>query len=275
MTSELEIRKVMVDSRYRSSGSSSNFYFDLPQTVSLPPGTKAYITDVLIPTAWYTVESGLNDRLYMEVPALAQDGQQTTFFLVIPNGSYNADSLSSAINNALTSRFQNLTPTVGNFYTRNTNKIEFQGSHEFKIYSEVELKALSSLGIFSNPTHTAASPSDPRSINTVLGVESNQLALSHRFFVDIRSFHQVLINSSSLGSLKTLGPNGSQTAVKRIPVTADFGGVSMYDAVNHFDYVECGNCTLSRMHFWITDVGGREIPLHGAGVSFSIIFAMQ
>ena len=67
MASELEVRKIMIDSRYRSSGTSSNFYFDLPQTVSLPPGTKAYVTDVLIPTAWYTVEEGKNDRIYQSL----------------------------------------------------------------------------------------------------------------------------------------------------------------------------------------------------------------
>ena len=134
---------------------------------------------------------------------------------------------------------------------------------------------MASLDGFYNPTYGAASPANPQSANEVLGVYTKGVTFVHELFVDIRSYHQVLINSTNLGSLKTLGPNGSQTAIKRVPVTADFGSVTMYDAINHFDFVECGNCTLSRLHFWISDVAGHEINLHGAGISFSIIFAMQ
>ena len=263
----------MVDSRYRRSGTSSNFYFDLPQTVSLPPGAKAYITDVLIPTSWYTVEAGVNDRLYLEIPALAP--QQTKIFEVIPEGSYTGETLESAVHSSLVARLQDLTPTITALYTQRTNTLTLNGSHEFKIYSDLELKSMDSLDEFYNPSYGAASPDSPHSLNSVLGVDTKKLAFVHRLFVDIRNYHQVLINSSSLGSLATLGPHGSQTAIKRIPITADFGGVSMYDAVNHFDYVECGSSTLSRMHFWISDISGREINLNGAAVSFSIIFAMQ
>lgn len=275
MATDLEIRRIMVDSRFRSSGKSHNFTFDLPQTVSLPPGAVAYITDVLIPNAWYTVESGKNDRMYMEVPALAQDSQQTSIFVVIPPGSYNGDTLKTALQTALNNRLNNLSPNFGVTYIEATNILAVSCTHDFKVYSDSELKSLSTLAGFYNPNHSAVSPLDPQSINTVLNVTVNSLSLSLNCFPDIRNVHQVLINSSSFGSLKTLGPNGSQTCVKRVPISGSFGSVSMYDSFHALDYVECGNCTLSRMHFWITDVSGRELDLHGACVSFSILFSAQ
>jgi hypothetical protein len=275
MASDLEVRRLLVDSRYRSSGSSSNFTFDLPQTVSLPQGAVAFITDVLIPSSWYTVEAGVNDRLYMEIPALAAEGQQTTIFTVVPEGSYDGDTLKTALQAALNARLSNLAPNFGVTYTQSTNKLSLTCTHDFKVHADSELKSLASLAAFYNPNHSAVSPSNPQSLNLVLGVSVNVLGLSLILFPDIRQYHQVLINSSSLGSLKTLGPNGSQTCIKRVPITAPFGGVTMYDAFHALDYIECELCTLSRLHFFVTDIRGQEINLHGAPVSFSIFFTVQ
>ena len=62
----LPITKIYIDSRYRSadSVSSSHFKVELPQTISLPRNTKAYITDVTIPNTMTTVMKDFNDTVY-------------------------------------------------------------------------------------------------------------------------------------------------------------------------------------------------------------------
>ena len=60
------ITKIYVDSRYRTadSASSSDFKVELPETISLPRDTKAYITDITIPNTMTTVMKDFNDTFY-------------------------------------------------------------------------------------------------------------------------------------------------------------------------------------------------------------------
>ena len=62
----LPITKMYIDARYRTSDStsSSDFKVELPETITLPRGTKAYITDVSIPNTMTTITEGFNDTLY-------------------------------------------------------------------------------------------------------------------------------------------------------------------------------------------------------------------
>ena len=43
---------------------------------------------------------------------------------------------------------------------------------------------------------------------------------------------------------------------------------------NH-DYLECSKASLKTIEFNLRDSRGRYVPLHGANISFSIIFSVQ
>ena len=47
-------KKIFVDSNYRlpQSRSSADFVVELNQNIEIPEGTRMYITDISIPTAW-------------------------------------------------------------------------------------------------------------------------------------------------------------------------------------------------------------------------------
>ena len=62
----LVIRKVYIDTRYKieDSISHSDFYIELPRTLNVPDNTICYITDVVIPVSWSTVDVR-NNKLYM------------------------------------------------------------------------------------------------------------------------------------------------------------------------------------------------------------------
>ena len=63
----LPVKKIYIDSRYRTSDSlsTSSFKFPLARTLYFPKNTVLYIEDVCIPHTWYTIEAVFNDRLYM------------------------------------------------------------------------------------------------------------------------------------------------------------------------------------------------------------------
>ena len=62
----LPIKKIYVDTKYKSAGSASNsnFKIDLPISLSFPENTGFYIDDVCIPHSWYVIEENVNDKLY-------------------------------------------------------------------------------------------------------------------------------------------------------------------------------------------------------------------
>lgn len=63
----LPVKKIYIDSRYRTkdSASTSSFKFQLARNMYMPKNTVFYIEDVCIPHTWYTIEAGINDRLYI------------------------------------------------------------------------------------------------------------------------------------------------------------------------------------------------------------------
>ena len=53
------IKKVYIDSRYKTSDSRSNseFKFEIKEALGLPDNTVCYIDDISIPHTWYTIEN--------------------------------------------------------------------------------------------------------------------------------------------------------------------------------------------------------------------------
>ena len=89
----LPIKKIYIDTRFRSSDSASHsdFNIDLPTTFLMPEDTGFYIDDVCIPHSFYTIEEGVNDRLQFAYV------DNTTRTVTIPEGYYNITTLASAI----------------------------------------------------------------------------------------------------------------------------------------------------------------------------------
>ena len=60
-----KIKKVYIDSRYKSNDSVSNsdFKFELKEGLDLPDNTVCYIDDISIPHTWYTIEENLNNNI--------------------------------------------------------------------------------------------------------------------------------------------------------------------------------------------------------------------
>ena len=125
----LPVKKIYIDSRYRTkdSESSSSFKLQLARNMYMPKNTVFYIEDVCIPHTWYTVEAGVNDRLYIRYrPTFSglqvTDGSDADWFrnFHIENGV--VVSVPAQIQGWY-DRFITLTPNV---YTAQTLSVEVQ-----------------------------------------------------------------------------------------------------------------------------------------------------
>ena len=100
-----KIKKVYIDSRYKSndSVSNSNFKFELKEALDLPDNTVCYIDDISIPHTWYTIEEHLNNTLYIITFQMNPDTPTWyhTLALEIPSGNYTGSSLAMALQTEL------------------------------------------------------------------------------------------------------------------------------------------------------------------------------
>ena len=88
----LPIKKIYIDSRFKSSDSASNsdFKIDLPTTLLMPEDTGFYIDDVCVPHTWYPIEAGINNVIVFQFAI------ETKSITVAP-GNYSVKDLGVAI----------------------------------------------------------------------------------------------------------------------------------------------------------------------------------
>ena len=54
---------IRIDSRFRTSGASTDFRIQLPTAIAFPEGVVGYVSAVSLPHSWWNVEEGVSDKL--------------------------------------------------------------------------------------------------------------------------------------------------------------------------------------------------------------------
>ena len=264
----LEVKKIYVDSRYRtvSSNSDSDFSIQLSRNIYLPENCVMHIENCVIPHSWYTIEKDVNDKMYFIMNGDSQD----YFTLTIPSSNYTGAQLVAALNRLL---INGLTAT----YELNTNKITIscpspsQNAHHINLDSFQVLTDYELLHIFGI--------SNPSSCNDVITNRTTKInTLTSPWIsgmINLQGFRSVYISSSTLCSYNTLGPQGEQNIIKKVSTNADFGYLIIDHVVSDHDYLSCERMTLNTIGFQIRDVKGNLIPFHDSPVSFTIVFTIQ
>ena len=100
-----KIKKVYVESRYKSNDSisNSNFKFESKEALDLPDHTVCYIDDISIPHTWYTIEENLKNTLSIITIQMSTDAPSWyhTLALEIPSGNSTGSSLALALQTEL------------------------------------------------------------------------------------------------------------------------------------------------------------------------------
>ena len=284
---QLPVKKIYVDSQYSTSDSTSTstFKFQLGRNVHLPQNTVFYLEDVCIPHSWYTIEPGINDTFYFgfSTAATPPSGIANPFFVIyspkLPSTNYTGSTLATALQTAL--------DTAVGLYNYNGYKSYFVVSYNVLTNSisitftqtNVMLYIPSDNDLIANPALFGYSGTTPPSCNELMGNQGNMrnyYTSSASFFSGILSlnpFRNIFISSPNLGSFSTLGARGESNIIKKVPVTSDYGYLIVDSFTSTHDFLDCSRLTLGTIEFNLRDVRGNLIPLHGAHVSFSIVFS--
>lgn len=304
----LPVKKIYVDSRYRTldSISSSSFKFPLARNLYFPKNTVFYLEDVCIPHTWYTIEAGLNDRLYIRYRTdglgghgvinapgyFAPDytGWVDQFVTLVPN-VYTAKSFATMLQSILGSTYfmvsSNpitnaliITPKDGNtlFLLPTDNDLANNVYGYWNMVTTVDVNGNPQ----TNPNYHANMNYDtnnPCSCNEVLnnnGFVSPMYTLLSPYtsnFLNLSLVNNIYISSPNLGSYSTLGARGESNILKKVPVSGSYGCMIVDSFTSNHDFLDCSDQCLSTIEFNLKDVKGNLIPLHGSNVSFSIVFA--
>ena len=121
------IKKIYCDTQFRrlDSKSTSDFKIDLPQTIKLPDNCVCYIDDVSIPRTWYTVESGVNDKLYFresDPSYIFPDYFYVDHILILSSKDYTGNQFAAEIASKITAATSSTATCV---YDNQTKKYPF------------------------------------------------------------------------------------------------------------------------------------------------------
>ena len=270
-----KIKKVYIDSRYKSNDSVSNsdFKFELKEALDLPDNTVCYIDDISIPHTWYTIED-YNNKLYIE--GTNPDLSLSASILTVKNGNYTASSLSSTLNSILQTRFPN--DNFSCIYNVSVGTITISSTMNFRIMTDEMAKSLQGniAGWYGNNNEEIGQPdyNNLQSINEVLrySILAVPDTTFESGFVDLLNVHNIYIHSSNLGHFNSIGVRGENTIIKKVPVSSSFGYLIMDSVVAPHDKIDVSRQLIKTLNFTLKNVHGNTINLHGAHISFSLIF---
>ena len=242
---------IFVDSKYRASGTSTDFTWELPESVLLRTA-RLKVLQLRVPVTYYTVDAR-NKNMYV------QDNAQLRV-LKIPNGNY--DGLSLAFN---------LKALLGEGFTcafdssRNSLEIH-RPSGNFRIVPD---KALTNAWQFPD----GCSRLVPKSINANLRHPESTTSTQTTFFcptIDLQTQPDLYLRCSVLADPKIYAPRGARDVLFKTAMVAPYGFVKYEQSPNEI-WHEVGDLSLRTIPFSLTDAEGVPVDLHGAGFSFTLV----
>ena len=273
----LDIKKVYIDTRFKTpdSKSDSDFFIELPRSLNVPEDCICYLTDIVIPVSWSTIDSR-NNTLYVctdytDQPSFGLRGHP----VILPSKNYTGVSFAAALKTALnamnTVYYDKLVFDV--VYDANDNEIMIgQINHpECLVYlvSSADLQA----GRF---WPSAVDKSSIHSMNGILriGTDTHKLSAAAPYVsnIDLHTIRNLYITSSTLANYNTISNFDNDVIIKKIAVRAQPGHMLFDSADAGYDFLDVSRRSLSRIDFRLQDSYGNIVNLRNNHWSFSLVF---
>jgi hypothetical protein len=249
-------RKLYIDSRFRSSGSHSDFTFQLSQSVEVPHGWVAIIDNIQIPNVFLTCD-GSRNRLYLRLSNSDQPDQDR--MITLTDGMYNGITLAIELQAQLNAL------GIGTFtvvYDTGTGQLSIG----------VTGAAFAVIRVLGRSVHR------PYDALETIGAD---LTNGHGMFsgetvvlpghVDVAGTRVLYLTSSNLGHYNSLGPRGESDILRAIYVDQPNGSYISSQILNPWEHIDVGGQQLQSLRFRLTDGNGRVVDMRGRSIAFSII----
>jgi hypothetical protein len=287
MADGLPLRKLFLDSRFRSSGSTDDFEVQLEQGIQLPANAHCYLSEWTGVVSWETLNES-NRNLYIGENV----GTTVTHRIIqLPLGAYDSESLRAALQDSLnagrptglgtysvlrsSSAGSSATASLGSAAFRYYTATVSSGS--FCIISDALLESEGwYTGVWKANGGAHYNTKAIKSTNELFQFSEQLLFQSSHVskFVDLRSKHSIFLHSS-LGNNDSLGPNGLRSILGKIPIDGSYGSIAHYEhGGSPYDMTSCGPTLLYRPRFWLRDARNNRVDLQGGHFSATIVFCL-
>ena len=274
---KLEIKKIYVDTRFKTADSKSDtdFNIELPRTFNVPDGVVAYIDDIVIPISFSTVDDR-NNNLYIK---FLYDGFYYYKQLTMDSKNYSGITFAEALKTKLNAA---IVPYKLNFetiydYTDNLLTIKVDDTRpvqntplvvEFLSDEELKTGAYSSTPI-----------SKPKTLNQILRITKTMVFVGatsqNKIYIDLHTTRNLYLTSSALASYNIVSNFGNDTIIKKIPVRAGFNEMLFDEGADGMDYLDVSRRTLRYIDFKLVDSYFNVVDLRNNHFSFSILFEVK
>ena len=266
----LDIKKVYIDTRYKTddSISHSDFFIELPRTLNVPENTICYITDVVIPVSWSTVDIR-NNKLYIY---LDWNTHKIYKEITIPVMNYSGIDFAAAvqlgINNAM-----NATIFFGVTYALGDNMLTFTQRNHFEVIVYIVSSTDLQVGKYWS---NVIAKENICSMNGILRIGKSSYRLSettpYKSYIDLFTTRNLYITSSCLASYNIISNFSNDVIIKKVAVKAGYSQMLFDSADAGYDFLDVSKRSLSRIDFKLQDSYGNNIDLRNNHWSFSLVF---
>ena len=245
-------RKLYIDSRARSSGSHSDFVYQLAQSIEVPHGMVAVIDTLSVPNIFMTVD-GTRNKIYLEIyGAPAQVVTLTT-------GMYNGVTLAAELQAQLNAMGHGSYAVTYNSATGQLS-IAASGVVHVRIRERGAVRPQDALEV----------------IGAIDGVDlADDFTVTLPHHVDIAGTRVLYLCSSTFGHYSSLGPRGESDILRAVYIDASNGSYIVDRLANPFEFIECAGQQLQSIRFSLRDGNGQIVDLRGRSCAFSIIFLQK
>lgn len=270
--SQLDISKIYIDTRFRTSGDETDFTVELPRVFNVPPNTTCWIDDLVIPVSWSSIDSRNNMCYVRYTCGNFQRDSEFAFTEGNYTGAEFIVALSTKLNLSSKTFTAELTFNCTYDVNENTIKIKITDPRDstakianpcfFEILTDKQVTELKK--IYS-----------PNTINTIIrNIKHITLtdASEYSCYIDLFNTRNLYLISSALSSYDTVSNFGNDTIIKKIPCNAPYNSLITLNSGSVIDGMDVSKRTLRILDFKLVDTNFKKIPLRGNHFSFSIIF---
>ena len=269
MENKLQIRKIYIDSRFKTAGSksSSDFYIDLPESISIPDNTVCFVDNVVIPNSWKTIDA-YNNKLYVRRTKIVSGTLSHVYKVIqLAENNYSATTLRDHLTTQLNNAFGGPT-AISIVYDQVLLRFDIKTNDlniKLTFYTDKELTET------NNFTETY-DKNNLQSANELLSIfEMSMSEVYQTGIINLMRYRNLYLTCPSLSNYSTLSPNGSSNVIKKIPVSAGYGEIIYNNTFSLHDYIDVSKLMIKVFEFQVCDSYGNVVNLRNMPVSFSLV----
>jgi len=224
------MRQLFIDSRDRSTGSTTDFTIQLRETLTTTALNTYRIDALRVPLVIPLIQKGINDVLWFYLGGVVRH-------VTLTYGNYSGTDLATEIQYQLSTSFSPVTWSVK--YNNATAALSIASSDAtFSVMTDAQVTAAG----YSLPTFASALFKNAFTVDTFLG---SKITFSYCSMVAVDMMY---LTSNKLASQDTFGPGGSTDTIMAAVTEGDFA--SVLNASMPYDvWLNCPALTTSTLDF--------------------------